>query len=521
MSWRNDPYAFEVTNSVGNSVVVDPSFPWRDDAFRMPTWDDVVIYEMHAGTFNDEPGGGPGDFRTIVERLAHLTRRLGVSVAKVLPAAEFPTGFSMGYNPAHLFAVESEYGGLRAFQEFVQAAHDGGLGVFLDVVYNHFGPDDLDLRRFDLWHQRSHPDGVYFYDRGRIGTPWGPRPDYGRREVRDFVSDNVHHWLGDCRVDGLRLDATAYMHAAGPLGRPIADGWNLLRRLNDEVDARYPWKMVIAEDLQGNPAVTRPTGHGGAGCDAQWDARFVHPVRGVLETPHDGDRDLDAIVGALVAADDGDPFRRVIYTESHDEVSVKNGKRRVPDAIWPGNATGWHARKRALLGSALVLTAPGIPMIFQGQEFLEHEAWHDDRPMNWRRLEGRPGPVAFHSDLIALRRNRFGTTRGLRGRHVNPFHTNRGDKVIAFHRWHGGGPGDDVVVVLNFSQRLFPRYELGMPRAGRWRVRFNGDFSGYGDGFGAVSVLDTVARGPGRDGMPAACSLAVPPYGATVLSQDA
>ena len=159
---------------------------------------------------------------------------------------------------------------------------------------------------------------------------------------------------------------------------------------------------MIAEDLRSDPAVTRPPAEGGAGFGAQWDRGFVHPVRAALIAPSDEARDLDAVADALLV-DPADAFKRVIYTESHDEVA--NGSSRVPEEIWPGYADSWPSRKRAALGAALVLTAPGIPMLFQGQELIEGSWFTDEEPLDWSKRHRHAGLLQLHRDLIRLRRN--------------------------------------------------------------------------------------------------------------------
>ena len=192
----------------------------------------------------------------------------------------------------------------------------------------------------------------------------------------------------------------------------------------------------------------------------------------------------------------GDAIQRVIYTESHDEVA--NGHARVPEEIWPGNAGSWFSRKRSTLGAALVFTAPGIPMIFQGQEFLEDKYFRDNVPLDWSKLKTYAGIQLLYRDLIRLRRNWFNQTRGLRGQQLNVHHVNNADKVIGFHRWENGGPGDDVVVVANFANRSYDSYALGFPRAGQWRVRFNSDWQGTAR-TSATSRATTRWRSPVRE----------------------
>jgi 1,4-alpha-glucan branching enzyme len=166
----------------------------------------------------------------------------------------------------------------------------------------------------------------------------------------------------------------------------------------------------------------------------------------------------------------------------------------------------------------MVFTGAGIPMIFQGQEILEWIPFGDDR-MDWNKYDTFRGIYHLYRDLIRLRRNWFDNTRGLRGPNVNVFHAGRDDKVMAFHRWDRGGPGDDVVVVMNFSSRTYPSYGIGFPRAGHWRVRFNSDWNGYSGDFGNTSSCDTHAASPGMQSMPFAGNVGIGPYSAIILSQ--
>jgi 1,4-alpha-glucan branching enzyme len=514
--WHKNPYASEVVNSSGNAIIHDPNFDWTGDVFQMPPWNELVIYEMHVGTFNDASSSGPGTFDDIMPKLPYLAD-LGVNAIEIMPVLEFPMDYSWGYNPADPFAVEASLGGPQGLMRFVQAAHAHGLAVIMDVVYNHFGPGDLDLWRFDGWFDAEHNGGIYFYDNARAHTDWGDtRPDYGRPEVRQYIRDNALFWLDKYRVDGLRLDSVINIRRAG--GNDLPDGWSLLQWINDEIRARQPWKITVAEDLQNDEWITKDTGAGGAGFGSQWDAGFVHPVRQAVITPNDADRDLLAVRDALYHRYNGDAFQRVIYTESHDEVA--NGHERVPEEIWPGNAGSWYARKRSTLGAALVITAPGIPMIFQGQEFLEDKYFRDTGPLDWSKQNTYSGIHDLYRDLIRLRRNWFDQTRGLRGQNLNVHHVNNTDKLIAFHRWDQGGPGDDVMIVANFANRGYDSYGLGFPRAGRWRVRFNSDWQGYSADFGSQLGYDTVTSGGPMDGLPFQSNVGIGPYSVLILSQD-
>ena len=517
---RADPYARQMTNSVGNAVVYDGSaFDWEGDAFETEAWNRLVIYELHIGTFN-ATGEGPGTFESAIERLDDV-RDLGANALSVMPVGEFAGDYSWGYNGAYPFAVESVYGGPDALKRFIKEAHARGLAVLLDVVYNHLGPSDLDLWQFDGWSE-SGRGGIYFYNDDRAKTPWGDtRPDYGREEVRRYFRDNAMMWLEDFHADGLRWDGTIFIRNVDFTGSPEGDlpeGWEMMREINREIHERMPGKLSIAEDLQKNDHITKEVDEGGAGFDAQWDAAFVHPIRAALVAADDEARYLDAVADAVRHRYNLDAFERVVYTESHDEVA--NGQARVPEEIDADDAEGWAAQKRAALGAALVFTAPGIPMLFQGQEVLTDGWFRDTEPVDWSRMERHGGFRQLFRDLIRLRRDFDGATRGLTGQHTDVFHVNHEAKVLAFRRWADGGPGDETVVVVNLRNTSYGAYRIGLPAAGRWRVRFNSDWQGYSEAFGNFEAYDAEASEDGQDGLPASGEVGLGPYTALVLSQD-
>jgi 1,4-alpha-glucan branching enzyme len=197
----------------------------------------------------------------------------------------------------------------------------------------------------------------------------------------------------------------------------------------------FPDCITIAEDLRNNPWLTKPTEQNGAGFHAQWDANFVHPVRAIVTLLQDEQRSMDAIRQAIAFRYEGDAFRRIVYSESHDEVA--NGRARVPQEINPEDPTGWHAQKRSTLAAGLVFTSPGIPMLFQGQEFLQGEWFRDDVPLNWDLNEQYRGITRLYRDLIQLRLNTKGISRGLCGQFLNIYHVNDADN---HHRLPALGP---------------------------------------------------------------------------------
>ncbi len=536
--WRMDPYVTRIIHSGGNlNGVIDlPATVFSTPNYSTPAWNELVIYEMHIRTFI--PGDGSikdaagnsirtgdgayiGSFDSAATRLDYL-RDLGINAIELMPFGEFTGDISAGYNPAYIFAIEDEFGGPDGFRDFVNAAHQRGIAVIVDVVYNHLGDSAGDMWQFDGWSENGK-GGIYFYNDWRSKTDWGDtRFDYGRGEVRQYLRDNALRWLQQRFADGLRWDSVGSMRNAKDQNNDpdddIPDGWSLCQWINSEVQNAQPWKISIAEDMKDNEWITKPQNAGGAGFNSQWGAGFVSTLRNNLITPDDDSRDMYGLSSILGQRFNGDAFQRVIFTESHDADS--NGAQRLPEMISPGNAWSWWAKKRSTLGAAVLLTAPGIPMLFMGQEFLAAGWFDDDKLLDWTNAWRFTGITQLYRDLIHLRRNWFNNTRGLRGQNVNVFHVNPTNKLIGMHRWDNGGAGDDVVMVFNFANQGYNNYQLGFPRSGTWRVRFNSDANVYDAYFGNWPSFDTVAGGMGMDGMPVSAGISIAPYTALILSQD-
>ena len=495
---RIDPRAREVTSSVGRAVVqAEPvDHDWGDDGFVAPPVNEWVVYELHPGTF-------AGTLDAAAERLDHLAR-LGVNAVELMPVAEFAGDRSWGYNTALPFAVESSYGGPAAMRRFVDRAHSLGIAVVVDVVYNHLGPSDLDLWRFDGWSPDDTAGGIYFYGDWRATTPWGhTRPDYGRPEVRRFLVDNALMWIEEYHVDGLRLDSTVNIrnaHGHGGGDGDLEDGWAFLQELTSAVHERHPAAVLIAEDLQDDARITAPVEEGGLGFDLQWSAAFVHTVRAALIAPADEDRDVDGVIAAVVGGDDR--LTRVVYTESHDEVA--NGRTRVPAEIDPDDPVSVHAFRRSAAGAVLAFAAPGVPMVFQGQEWGDEDWFDDARDLAWERLDEREGTSMLWRDLIRLRTGADDRAGGLRGDCVDAERCGPDGRVVVIRRWGIGGPDTATVAIVNLGSQPADAVELGFGPGG-WTCVFSSDWAGYHE-----SGTDTEAF--------AAPDIArVPPYGAVIM----
>jgi maltooligosyltrehalose trehalohydrolase len=365
------------------------AFRWTDAGWQAPPLAAGLIYELHVGTFT--PGG---TFEGAIERLEHL-RDLGVTHVELMPVAEFSGTRGWGYDGVDLWAPHHAYGGPEGLKRLVDACHARGLAVILDVVYNHLGPAGNYLARF----------GPYFTDRYR--TPWGDAVNLdgpGSDEVRRFFCDNALMWLRDYHLDGLRIDA---VHA-------IVDtsAVHVLEQLAEEVDALEAalgrHLVLVAESDLNDPRVIRPREAGGYGIDAQWADDFHHALHTVLTGEGDGYYADFGTLGDLAKALEQafvydwrySSFRRrrhgkspaglsghrfVVCLQNHDQI----GNRARGDRM-----SHLAGVERLKIGAALVLTAPFIPLLFQGEEWgastpFQYFTDHDDPELARAVSEGR------------------------------------------------------------------------------------------------------------------------------------
>jgi 1,4-alpha-glucan branching enzyme len=504
------------------SVIVDPAFDMP--AFTEPSFNTMVIYELHVGTFANTFAGA-------VQKLDYL-KGLGVNAVEVLPITQNPlfpdhqpADHDWGYDPVQLFAIKSKYGRPQDFKEFVKQCHQRQMSVIVDVVYNHLVGNNL-LNAFGGFTTPQIPAGIFFYGGDRAGTGFGPRPDFGRLQVRQYVIDNALLLLRDYAVDGLRFDDTIDIRTSGKSRVANPEGAELLQEINSayrNTDPKQPGKITIAEDLQSSGDVTFQSGPTGLEFNAQWDDTMVNTMRGVVTQVNDSDRDIGAVKGAIEKKMAGDVFTRIIYTEDHDQVGHPPGQGRLPAMIDVNDHESVFAKKRSTLAAAIMLASPGIPMIFQGQEMLETRAFGFNAPtqMDFTRADDPKikGIVQMYRNLIALRRNLAGKTKGLTGQNLNVFHFDNGNKTLAFHRWETGGPGDDVVVVANFSNVAMQNLNIGLPRNGQWHVMFNSGASVYDPAFTNGDSFDTAANPGAKDGLNFNGNVSIGSYSAVILSQ--
>jgi 1,4-alpha-glucan branching enzyme len=512
--WKHDPRARWVTAAGAatgaNDIVYDPTaFNWNGDTPVRPPLNDLFIYELHMGTF---PSSAlPSRFVAATSKLDYI-KSLGVNAVEVMPIAEFGnSGNSWGYDPAQMFAADnSQYGGPDGFKTFVKGCHARGIAVLLDVVHNHYGPGDLDMWNFDGWSGSNSVGGggIYFYESNPALeiTPYADtRPNFSSNQVCSFIYDSFSMWLGECHVDGFRWDTpNLMMHDNN--GNYLPDAANLIQSINNMMHTNYPGTISIAEDV-----------YEYIGFDSTWDTSVPYTITPVLTNTVDAARNMTTIANAVedsVRYGGAASSTRVQFLETHDVVGDLNGGVRLVTAIDPTTPNSYRARKLSTLGSVVTLTAPGAPMIFQGQEMLENQSFDSGLLVSWGKTNTYSYIVQLYRDLIAARRNLKGYTPGLQGDQCAILATDNSHKLVAFHRWKSSAADQDAVVIGNFAGAALSNYSLSFPSVGTWYVHFNSDSTNYGKDYSNVGSSVVTASGS-----PATGSITIGPYSALILSQ--
>ncbi len=445
----------------GFSRVLDHTrFQWTDSRWQPQPLSGAVIYELHTGTFSPE-----GTFRGVKSRLDYLAE-LGITHVELMPVASFPGRHGWGYDGVDLFAPHEPYGGPEQLKELIDACHARGLAVILDVVYNHLGPDGNYLGRF----------GPYFTQ--RYTSPWGMAVNFdgpGSDEVRRFFIDNALMWMRDYHIDALRLDAVHAMMDTSAV--------HFLRELSEEVEQLEAGLgrslALIAESNLNDPRIVEPREIGGYGIHAQWSDDLHHALHALLTGERQGYyMDFGTLADLACALEEvfvlsgrystyrgrrhGRPARHLSghrfigCLQNHDQVGNRAAGERI------GHLAGTH---KLMIGSALVLTSPCIPMIFQGEEWAASSPFqyftdHQDPELGRAVAKGRieefaafgwdPGDIPDPQAASTFERSRLDWDERTREPHAS---------VLSWYR------------ALIRLRRSLPALNDGRP--GRTRVRFH------------------------------------------------
>jgi maltooligosyltrehalose trehalohydrolase len=413
----------------GPSALVDPAFTWHDGGWTGIPLADMILYELHVGTFTPA-----GTFDSAIDEFPRL-HDLGVNAIEIMPVAQFPGGRNWGYDGVFPFAVQHSYGGAAGLKRLIDAAHQQGIAVILDVVYNHFGPEGNYFRHF----------GPYFTEQYR--NPWGEAINFdgrGSDGVRDFVLANVRMWQDEFHLDGLRLDSVPNIRDASAR-HILAEMADVCREEASRLGR--PFHLIGESDLN-DPRILRPRSMGGHGLSAQWSDDFHHALHAHLTAERNGyyadfgtldhlaQAYRDAYVlkgqysryrcrryGAPAPDRPGEQF--VIFAQNHDQI----GNRVVGDRL-----TTQVCFETLKLVAGLLLTAPYVPMLFMGEEYGEQAPFpffisHGDGRLVERIRQGRkkefaafaahgepPDPQAedtFHRARLRVEQARHGQGKAL------------------------------------------------------------------------------------------------------------
>ncbi len=557
--FKRDPYARDLTN-----VWPDPgcvlrsagTFPWQDWAWRPPDFRDLVIYQLHIGTwYGPNREGRVATFLDVLDRLEYLSD-LGVNAIEPLPIVEYSTPRSMGYNGSDLFSPEMDYEvegpelhryvalvnrlltqkgkspldrsvlaiGINQLKAMVDLCHHYGIAVILDVVYNHTSGD-----------VKSQPESMYFLDRAAGTDPnnslyftdqdhTGPVFAFWNQDVRQFLIDNATHFIEEYHVDGFRYDQVTVIDKQN-----AGHGWLFCQHLNGTLNHRDSSAINIAEYWGPEPAVVRPPKDGGAGFAASWHDGLRNAIRGVIAQASCGQNaqvDWQPIVNALRAPGFRDAWRAIQYVESHDEVYRDRGLRIPALSVGGGNTRTWYARSRSRVALGLILSVPGIPMLFMGQEMYEDKRWADDIPNHretliyWDGLKVDKSMIDFHRftrELIWLRHRH----PALRGESVRTLSMENVPRVLVFQRWIEG-VGRDVIVVASLNESTLYGYHIPMPDSGIWLEVFNSDvYENWVNPTTAGNGGSIKAEGSTLNGLPHSAYITVPANSVIIFARDA
>jgi 1,4-alpha-glucan branching enzyme len=553
--YKRDPRARLLTLQpafpLAHCVLRDPGgFPWHRARFVPPPFNDLIIYQLHVGTYVIAPDNPDGTFFDVIQQVPYLAS-LGVNAIELLPIQEFPTTFSLGYNGTELYSPENQYAvadenklqgyveltntilrnageipyasvdvlrnGDDQLRALIDVCHVHGIAVIFDVVYNHAGGgfDEASMWFFDRMPEGNNNDSLYFTDQGWAG---GLVFAYWNDAVKQFLIDNARFLYEEYRIDGLRFDEVSVMDRFG--------GWATCQDLTDTLRADKPEAVQIAEYWPVNAWVVKDRRDGGAGFDATWTDGLRDSVRAAIASTSVGATaqvSMSAVADAIAGAGLRNRWRAVQAVENHDIVYTGRSPR-IAKLSDGSNPRSWYARSRSRVAMGLVLTSSGIPFVFMGQEILEDKPWSDTpdtATMIW--WDGLHGGDKSMGDFLRFTRELIGVRRNypaLRGEGCAIIHVHDENRVLAFQRWVEG-VGNDVLVVCSLNENTWYDYSIGFPQPGRWLEIFNSDvYDNWVNPAVAGNGGEVEASGPPMHGLAHSAALTIPANGFVIFARS-
>ncbi|RME42637.1 MAG: 1,4-alpha-glucan branching protein GlgB [Deltaproteobacteria bacterium] len=526
---KADPYAFatEIVPQTASKVWDLSGYAWRDAAWmaqrreRQAPDAPIAIYEVHLGSWRRIPEEENRwlTYREIAPRLAAYVQEMGYTHVEFLPLGEHPFYGSWGYQTVSYFAPTSRYGTPQDLMFLIDTLHEAGIGVILDWVPAHFPQDGHGLCFFDGTYLYEHADPRRGYQ-----ADWGTYIfNFGRPQVRNFLIASALFWLEHYHIDGFRVDAVAAMlyHDYGKEpgqwlpnefgGRENLEAIAFLRELNDEIGARFPGCLTIAEESTTWPMVSRPTHLGGLGFSMKWNMGWMHDLLEYMSMdPIFRSYHHDCITFGLMYAFS----ENFVLPFSHDEVVhlKKSMLSKMPGDIWQK-----FANLRLLYG--FMYGHPGKKLLFMGGEFGQWREWNHETSLDWHLLEypAHRGLQRWVEDLNRLYRE----TPALHEKDFEPEGFRWIDchdhlrSIVSFLRF-GKDPHEALLFVCNFTPVPRYGYRIGVPWRGIWREILNSDATIYG-GSGVGNAGEATAESVSCHGHPFSLSLTLPPLGVLVF----
>ncbi|MBV8772069.1 MAG: alpha amylase C-terminal domain-containing protein [Deltaproteobacteria bacterium] len=420
-----------------------------------------------------------------------------------------------------LIAIDDITGAANQLKAMIDLCHLYGIAVILDVVYNHAGGFDGDDESLYFWDRAvngNNNNSLYFTDQGWAG---GLAFALWNGDVRQFLINNAAYYLRELHVDGFRYDEVSVL-----VNKNALTGWSFCQDLSSTLRFLKPRAIQNAEFWPVNADVVKEKNDGGAGFDVTQHDGLRESVRkaiGQAAAGHEASVDFDRIAANLYPPGFQHAWQAITCIENHDIVKVGEGSR-IATLADGSNQRSWYACSRSRVAQGLLLTAPGIPMLFMGEELLENKQWSDDPDsghlINWKGLGDGDKPIVdylrFSQELIRLRWRQ----PALRSDSVRVFHVHNQNRIIALHRWLEGA-GRDVIVVASLNESTFHNYAIGFPSAGHWLEVFNSDVyqnwvnPGVAGNGGSVNATSQPMHG-----FAASCSIVVPANSIVVFARD-
>ena len=516
--WKADPYAkhAETRPLTASKVYTLPEYKWKDkkwmDNRTVPYHQPMNIYEVHLGSWKHNEEGKELSYRELAHRLVEYVKEMNYTHVELLPVTEYPYDKSWGYQATGYFSPTSRYGTPEDFMYFVDIFHQNNIGVILDWVPGHFTKDAHGLYEFD-----GTPCYEYSDTRKMEHEGWGTRVfDYGRNEVKSFLTSSAVSWIEDYHIDGIRVDAVSsmlflnYCRDEDKCARNIYGGFenleaiDFIKNLNLYVKENYPGVSMIAEESTSYPKVTAAVEHGGLGFDFKWNMGWMNDSLDYLETDPFFRKGVHNKFTFSMHYAFSENF---ILPISHDE--VVHGKKSLLDKS-PVPYEDKFANLKAFLG--YMYAHPGKKLAFMGIDIAQFIEWDEERELDWL-LMLYPKHVFTHRYVKEL--NKFyKTTRalwendsdwdGFRWHVVDDNNNN----VFAFSRKDRSGK--EVLVVSNFSNQVLKNYEIGVDTWGSYKIVLNSDAKKY-DGI-AVSNRNLKTINKEKNEFKYTLSLNIPPY---------